>query len=851
MIDTNYQAGAGQRSGDAPVVIGAEGRALPPSGLDVRGAPGVQVNTGYGLAVQNNYYASGGGQVLWPARVGRAPLLADAFQARPGLRGRVDAALAGGGSAVVTQVVAGDGGTGKTQLAASVFRDAAAGLDLGVWVSASSREAIVAAYAEARAVTYPGGGLGDGERDAAAFLAWLEGCQRSWMVVLDDVADPADLTGLWPEGRCGRVLVTTRRRDAAVGGHGRAVVDVGVYIPHEAGEFLARKLNASTVPGVLDQAGLLAADVGFLPLALAQAGAVVLDEALTCAQYRTRLADRSRRLAEVFGADTGDGYERTVATTWSIAVERADALSPRGLCGRVLQLAAVLDPNGAPEDALIGGPAVDYLSQPHAADGPPSASEVIRRVGEEDARRAVRNLHRLSLLTHDPAAGPRAVRMHALAQRAALERLAPDALSELVRAAADGLVEAWPEVDRDPDLAQVLRANVSAVAQRAPDALWAAGAHLVLFRAGRSLGEVGQVAAARDYFTELAADAAIRLGPDHPTTLRARCSTAIWRAAAGNPAGAVATFEALLPATVRAFGPDHPTTLRARRGLAWSRGEAGDPASAVAALVELLPDTTRALGPDHLDTLQVRFGLARWRGEAGDPAGAVAAFEVLLQDIVCAFGPDHLDTLQVRFGLARWRLVAGDQAGAVAAFEELLPATVRALGPDHPTTLRARRDLARSRGEAGDPAGAVAAFEELLPDTLRALGPDHPETLYDRGELARWRGEAGDLAGAVAAFEELLPDVLRLLGPAGPDHLGTLRARGELARWRGEAGDPAGAVAAFEELLPDTLRALGPNHPITVATRHNLARWRARVVGRGVPNRQHEKPSQPGSAASS
>ncbi len=46
-----------------------------------------------------------------------------------------------------------------------------------------------------------------------------------------------------------------------------------------------------------------------------------------------------------------------------------------------------------------------------------------------------------------------------------------------------------------------------------------------------------------------------------------------------------------------------------------------------------------------------------------------------------------------------------------------------------------------------------------------------------------------------------------------------------------KAGDPAGAL---EQLLTDRLRVLGPDHPHTLTTRHNLARWRgqARSPGR-------------------
>jgi hypothetical protein len=40
------------------------------------------------------------------------------------------------------------------------------------------------------------------------------------------------------------VLVTTRRRDAAMTGHGRAVVDVGVFRPEESVAYLTDKLTA-------------------------------------------------------------------------------------------------------------------------------------------------------------------------------------------------------------------------------------------------------------------------------------------------------------------------------------------------------------------------------------------------------------------------------------------------------------------------------------------------------------------------------------------------------------------------------------------------------------------------------
>jgi len=57
----------------------------------------------------------------------------------------------------------------------------------------------------------------------------------------------------------------------------------------------------------------------------------------------------------------------------------------------------------------------------------------------------------------------------------------------------------------------------------------------------------------------------------------------------------------------------------------------------------------------------------------------------------------------------------------------------------------------------------------------------------------------------------------------------TLTARGNLARWTGEAGDPAAAREMFAELLPVREQVSGPDHPDTLATRANLARWAMRA----------------------
>src|SRR5215470_12060704 len=89
---------------------------------------GIQVGGGnQQVNVAGDYLAGAGpAAVEWPVLVGRPPRQADAFQDRPGLRAMIWSGLATDQVTVLTQVVAGDGGTGKTQLAAAAYRAALA-----------------------------------------------------------------------------------------------------------------------------------------------------------------------------------------------------------------------------------------------------------------------------------------------------------------------------------------------------------------------------------------------------------------------------------------------------------------------------------------------------------------------------------------------------------------------------------------------------------------------------------------------------------------------------------------------------------------------------------------------------
>jgi hypothetical protein len=732
-----------------------------------------------------------------PYRTGAVPLPAAHFQRR-------DTVPVEG-----TVVLCGLGGAGKTQFAADLARTLwrAGELDLLLWVTATSREAVVSAYAGVAADVL-GSADADAERGAQRFAQWLSTSGARWLVVLDDVRAPNHLRGLWPPpSPTGRVVVTSRSRHHALVAN-RTLVDVDVFTPEQSFAYLDAVLPGQD-PGELRG---LAQDLGHLPLALAQAAAHVADRLLTCADYRERLADRRRSLVDLLPEDDAlpDEHTVSVAATWSMSVELADAMRPVGLARPLLELASVLDPNGVPLAVLTAPAARAHLS-----------AVVGRAVAADEVRDATACLHVLSLLVHDPGGGHRAVRVHGLVQRATREACGAERLAAAARAAADALAGVWPEVERDRDLARVLRANTDALHDHAGPALLRPHAHPVLFRAADSLGEGGLIAEATAHLEGLVAELTEHHDPDDLAVLTARNNLIRWTGIV-DPAAAATESARLLPDLVRVLGPDDPTTSSARVENAALRARAGQSSAARAAFDALVPELELLHGPDDPVVLLARAHAAEALGETDRPGAAVAVLEGLLPDLERVCGAAAPDVLSVRSSLVRWRVEAGDPK-AVTSAEALLADHVRLLGPEHPKTLGLRGRLATWRAEDSDPAETVLALEALLADLARVLGPSHTAVLATRGDLALWRSTAGDTAGAVTALEELLADARRFLEPADRVVLGV---RGALAVAHAENGDPERAAKDVEALLDDLVRAHPPDHPDVLAALEFLAERR-------------------------
>ena len=659
-----------------------------------------------------------------PMVVGEIPREPLGFQSRADLLAALD--RPGPGSRVVVRAVTGMRGVGKTHLAAAYARARLADRwRLVAWINAEDLGGVLAGLAEVAA----GLGLSTGEGDvvaaARAVRHWLEIGGERCLLVFDNAADAELLQPFLPVAGAARVIITSNEQAVANLGAG---VLVDVFTEDEGLALLAGRTGSPDIAG----ARAVAEELGYLPLALAQAAAVIAVQHLSYGSYLDKL--RGMPVGVLLTPVEAGQYPHGVAAAVLLSLESVRIADDTGVCSAVMNLVAVLSPAGV-RRALVQEAARQGL-----LGGGGRGSEL----GSDVADRALGRLAGASLLTFSVDGS--SVSAHRLVMRVIRERLAADGSLTAVCAGAtallDGLARSLSQTwHHDMPAARDLVEQITALAESCTECpaesdlerrrmelrWWALRFLIDLHESPAQAIMIGE---------RLLADQEEALGPDDYDTLATRNSLAIAYQRAGRITDAITLAQQTLAATERTLGRDHPETLAARGNLGIAYHEAGRTAEAITVQEQTLAVMERVLGPDDPATLKSRSNLAAAYRKAGRTAEAITVQEQTLAARERILGPDHPDTLGSRGNLAAAYRDAGRTAEAITVQEQTLAVMERVLGPDHPDTLISRFNLAAACRDAGRTAEAITLYEQTLAARERVLGLHHPDTVVSRGDLA-------------------------------------------------------------------------------------------------------------------
>jgi tetratricopeptide (TPR) repeat protein len=682
-------------------------------------------------------------------------------------------------------VLTGVGGAGKSTIAAA-FAETGQRVRFGRrrcyvwWVSAADLSSLTGGLvtvarqlgaSEADLEVIRAGGPDGPDR----LWALLDGCDRRWLLVLDNADDPsvlanpaavasrddpsaadrralpADGTGWVRSARRGLAVVTTRDSDPAAWGRNAHILPVDPLDEAQAARVL---LDCAPKAGSEAEAKLLARRLGGLPLPLQLAGSYLDSDAVLrrsfddYAQTLDHPDGRPRLLSTKPGLGVVADSRSVVMRTWEMSL---DELTRRGVPQarpllRLLSCFAWATP-------IPRG----LLTSPHLArllgTGPqaPPLAGIQPEHGVEDG---LHGLKALGLIDIRPFGGTRAderaIVVHPVVadtNRAHLAN-ATDGTGDaaLIRCIAiEIMVDALGGLDADrnadwPDylaLGPHLHALYGTVARHVDPGHLAALLDVTTM-AARGHESYGDVPAG-ERLSRAACGAADLLGEDDPASLRARHELAWCVAELGRWAEAEATFRDVLAGFRRVLGDEHPDTLNPCHELAWVAAYQGRWAEAEASFRDVLAVRSRVLGPDHPETLITRHELG-WAIANQDREQEA---EPILREVLLArnrlLGERSPRTLMARQELAWVAARLGNLGEAEAAYRELIQSRREVLRDDHPDTLTARHELAWVMALAGRRRAALRQYRDVLSARMRVLGESHPATAATRDALASLR----------------------------------------------------------------------------------------------------------------
>ncbi|MBO0780190.1 MAG: helix-turn-helix transcriptional regulator [Ktedonobacteraceae bacterium] len=666
------------------------------------------------------------------------------------------------------------GGVGKTQLAVEYayrFADTYRAL---FWIDAETVESIQASVLQvAEVLALPEWQQADQARMIAAVQRWLA-THPDWLMIWDNVDDPAPLIRFFPPCRHGAVLITTQHQTLGT-------LAVGLELPplpSEDGLLLLRRraylldVEASReqvqhwarhAPEEYQQSKHLVELMGGLPLALDQVGAYLEETSCSLSDYLHLFQTHRAALLSRRGTALSN-HPEPVTTTVSLAFERV--AQTNAAAADLLRLAALLAPEPIPENVIVAG-------APHLG---PTLEPVVADPYQFDL--ALAALRGASLITIHPER--KTLSVHRLVQAVLRDLLAPEEIDRWRERIARMLhatfppvqPETWPQCEQS--VTQVLACFpwLKQMGSRFPEIgelCYQAGSYLLerrrmeeaapLLEQAVILEEQSPREDARVLLERLEKQAELfwvqsqyeqaehllqrvlrleeqALGKSHPRTAETLSNLGLLYWSQGKYEQAEPLYLQALHHLERDSGESHPQTATTLNNLGLLYYNQGKYEQAEPLYLQALRHRERELGASHPQTANILNNLGALYSHQKKYEQAEPLLKRALAIREQQLGPEHPATATTLHNLATISREQGNLAQAGSLLLRSLAIKEQQLGPEHPDTAFVLHSLAIVRQAQGKHAEAQSLFEQALQIRTRALGPAHPHTRETRQYLS-------------------------------------------------------------------------------------------------------------------
>ena len=605
------------------------------------------------------------------------------------------------------------------------------------WIDGSSRHTVERAYEDVSATC----GLNQNMQQT---MRWLSNKEDPWLLIIDNADDPSlDISSYFPAGNRGTILLTTRNPDCEI--H----ATVGSFrseklLVNDAVELLLKVAAIKDLSETSRHSALRVAEtLGFLALALVQAGAFIRQKSCSLEEYCDEYSRQRQELLDYRPVQGRSDYPYTVHTTLEVSITKIKSMpSPVAdiaLC--LLHCFSFWHFEGIPGEYFKKAWLSERIPISERLNETTPISYSMRSVKDNPSlfQQAIVLLTSFSLISVARAGGP--ISVHPLVHTCARDRLKDDerlsfwafAIRTLVLIldSEDSSFRMVLFMERSRSLLPHIKSCVESSESRywnpetfisvdslsdlySSHACWEGMAYLKhmwldtrksvlgdghddFLCAMRSLASVCDVLGLQQKALELSEQVLgmrkMKLHNEHPDVLESM-SDVVQHLPPDRSQEAIKLSEGILEVQRRNLGNDGAATLKSMDRLAHSYWNTGLEQDALELYSQVLRVREKDLGVEHLDTLMSLNNVAHCYYSFGKYQDALKLFERAVEHgkILDA---DTLFILLVRYRSACCRYDLGQKQEAIQQVEQILSSCKEMLGEKHRYTLRSAETLAK------------------------------------------------------------------------------------------------------------------------------------------------------------